>query len=193
MRARRDAFDVHDGHDAADDRRKLHESRGLEVLRLQRHVGRAEVDGLGLDLGDAAARADGLIVHSHAGLLLVGFGPLGVDRVRKRRAGAGDVDRRSRWKCRTRSSRRPGSLGSDICACQSSLSIADSDCRSGVLQRHDSRVSSADRGWERVRPSARHGKPDRGVYGRRSRGRCTRIANSDSTLAASRRGPAPMP
>ena len=93
-RAGRDAFDVHDRHDAADDRRKLHEAGGLQVLGLERHVGRAEVDGLGLDLGDAAARADRLVVHADAGLLLVRLGPLGVDRVRKRRAGAGDVDRR---------------------------------------------------------------------------------------------------
>ena len=54
-RARRDAFDVDDGHDAADDRRELHQARGLQVVGLERHVGGAEVDGLRLDLRDPAA------------------------------------------------------------------------------------------------------------------------------------------
>ena len=131
-RARRDAFDVHDRHDAADDRRKLHEAGRLQILGLQRHVGRAEVDGLGLDLRDAAARADRLVVHADVGLLLVRLRPLGVDGIRKRRAGAGDVDCRRRWKCRTRSSRRPGSLGSSICALRVFLvSTEPVDCGRG--------------------------------------------------------------
>ena len=80
------------GHDAADDRRKLHQTRGLQILGLQRHVGRAEVDGLRLDLRDAAAGADRLVVHADPGLLLVGVGPFRVDRIRERGAGACDVD-----------------------------------------------------------------------------------------------------
>ena len=63
----------------------------VEVLALQRRVGGAEVDGLGLDLLDAAARADRLVVQADAGLLLVGVRPLGVDRVGEGRAGAGNV------------------------------------------------------------------------------------------------------
>ena len=63
----------------------------LEVVRLQRHVGGAERHGLGLDLLDAAARADRLVVEADAGLLLVGIRPFRVDRIRERRAGSRDV------------------------------------------------------------------------------------------------------
>jgi hypothetical protein len=49
-----DSFQVHDGNDATDDRGKLHQAGSLQVFGLEWHVGRAEVDGLGLDLADAA-------------------------------------------------------------------------------------------------------------------------------------------
>ena len=58
---------------------------------LQRRVGGAEGHGLGLDLLDAAAGTDRLIVQAVAGLLLVGVGPLGVDRIGEGGAGAGNV------------------------------------------------------------------------------------------------------
>ena len=63
----------------------------VELFARQRRVGGAEGHGLGLDLLDAAARADRLIVQADAGLLLIGVGPLGVDRIGEGRAGAGDV------------------------------------------------------------------------------------------------------
>ena len=42
------------------------------------------------DLLDAAAGADRLVVQAVAGLLLIGIRPFGVDRIRERRAGAGN-------------------------------------------------------------------------------------------------------
>src|SRR5262249_12473693 len=50
----------------------------------------------GLDLLDAAARADRLIVQADAGLFLVGVRPFPVDRKRKGRAGACNVRRHGR-------------------------------------------------------------------------------------------------
>ena len=58
---------------------------------LQRRVGGAEGDGLGLDLLDAGAGADRLIVQPVAGRRLIGVRPFGVDREGERRAGAGYV------------------------------------------------------------------------------------------------------
>ena len=54
-----------------------------QFLGLERHVRRAEIDRLGLDLLDAAAGADRLVVHADAGLRPVGLGPFGVDRDRE--------------------------------------------------------------------------------------------------------------
>ena len=96
--ARLDAVEVDDRHDAAHHRRELDEAVLVELLALQRRVGGAEGHGLGLDLLDAAARADRLIVQADAGLLLIGVRPLGVDRIGEGGAGAGDVGRGSRWR-----------------------------------------------------------------------------------------------
>ena len=85
-----DAGNVHHGNHAADDRRELDEAVLGELLRLERHVARAEVDGLGLDLLDTGAGADRLVVDLGAGRLVVGFRPLGVERRGKRRACADD-------------------------------------------------------------------------------------------------------
>ncbi len=89
--ASRDARHVQRRHDAADHGRKLVEACSVQVRQLQRLVRSAEVDGLGLDLLDAAARADRLIVQAVAGLGLIGFSPLGIDRRREGRARARDV------------------------------------------------------------------------------------------------------
>ena len=51
-------------HDAAHDGRELDQAVLFQFLGLERHVGGAEIDGLGLDLLDAAARTDRLIVHA---------------------------------------------------------------------------------------------------------------------------------
>ena len=55
----------------------------MQVLRFQRHVGGAERDGLRLDLLDAAARTDRLIIEAVAGLLPIGIRPFRVDRIRE--------------------------------------------------------------------------------------------------------------
>jgi hypothetical protein len=69
----------------------LHEAVLVEVFGLERHVRGAEIDRFRLDLLDAAARADRLVVHAGPGLRLVGFRPFGIDRVGKGRAGAGNL------------------------------------------------------------------------------------------------------
>ena len=65
--ARLDALEIHDRHRAAHDHRELDETGCFQVVRLEGHVGGAEGHGLGLDLLDAAARADRLIVQADAG------------------------------------------------------------------------------------------------------------------------------
>ena len=89
--ARLDAGQIDHGHHAADHRRELHQTALGEFLAAQRVIGGAEIDGLGLDLLDATARADGLVVERDARGRLVGFGPLGVDGGRKGGTGAGDL------------------------------------------------------------------------------------------------------
>jgi hypothetical protein len=86
-----DARDVDDRHDAAEHRRELDEAALLEVLALEGRVGGAEIDRFGLDLADAAARADRLVVQARAGFLAIGLGPFRIDREREGGAGAGDV------------------------------------------------------------------------------------------------------
>ena len=90
-RAGGDAGDVDDRHDAADHGGELGEAELGEFFGFHRGVGRAEVDGAGLDLGDAAAGADGLVVHFLGGGGGVVGGPLRHDRVDERGACAGDV------------------------------------------------------------------------------------------------------
>ena len=61
--ARLEAGDVHDRDDAADHDRELREAcSSASSSDVERLVGRAEVDRAGLDLRDAAAGADRLIV-----------------------------------------------------------------------------------------------------------------------------------
>ena len=94
-----DAVDIHHRNDRAHDHRPLREAVLLELVDLQRRVGGAEGHGLGLDLLDAGARADRLVVHAVAGFLLVGVGPFRQDREDKGRAGAGDVGGERRRRC----------------------------------------------------------------------------------------------
>ena len=61
----------------AHDHRELHQAVLAQVFVHQRRVGGAEVHGLGLDLPDAAARADRLVVEADAGRVPIGVGPLG--------------------------------------------------------------------------------------------------------------------
>jgi hypothetical protein len=86
-----DALDVDHRDHASHDHGELHQSRGVELGLGERCVGGAEVYGLGLDLRDAAARADRLVVELQAGHLVVGLRPPRVDGVGERCAGAGDA------------------------------------------------------------------------------------------------------
>src|SRR5262249_8666965 len=90
--ARLHAVDVDDRHDAADHDRKLAEAGVGEVFRLERLVRGAEIDGRRLDLGDAAAGADRLVVDLVAGLLAERGRPFRRYGIDERRAGTGDVD-----------------------------------------------------------------------------------------------------
>ena len=92
-RAGCDAWQVERRHDAADDRRKLPQAGAGQFCGRQWFVGRTKIHGASLDLGDAAAGADGLIVHFLAGGCLVVRRPLGHGRVHKRCACAGDIGR----------------------------------------------------------------------------------------------------
>src|SRR5690606_25051122 len=65
-----DAFDVDHRHDAADGRRELDEAGFGELFARQRLVGGAEIHGARLDLGDAAAGTDRLVVDLVAGGLV---------------------------------------------------------------------------------------------------------------------------
>ena len=92
-----DALDVDDQHHAADDHRELGEAVALEVRLLEGRIRGAEVDGLGLDGRDAAARADRLVVELDAADAVVVSAPLGVERRREARAGAEDGISGLRW------------------------------------------------------------------------------------------------
>ena len=87
-----EALEVDHRHHAAHDGRELDDTDLLELIRLQRHVGGAEGHGAGGDLLDAAAGPDRLIVQPAAGFPFVGVRPLGIDRIRECRAGAGNID-----------------------------------------------------------------------------------------------------
>src|SRR5262249_33508505 len=96
QRAGLDAGDVDDRHDAAHHHRELRQSVLVEVGALQRRVGGTEGNGAGVDLLDAAAGTDRLVVQADAGRLLIGIRPFRVNRIRERSAGTrnlrGDCD-----------------------------------------------------------------------------------------------------
>src|SRR3974390_1619834 len=62
-----DAVDIDDRNHAADNQRKLTQAEFCKFVRLDRHVGRAEVHRASFDLGDPAARSDGLVSDDVAG------------------------------------------------------------------------------------------------------------------------------
>ncbi len=86
-----DAFHVDHRHDAANDGRELAQTALLQVVGAHGGVGGAEVHGAGLDLGDAAAGADGLIVDTVASLLAEALRPLRQNGEDEARAGARDI------------------------------------------------------------------------------------------------------
>src|ERR1700722_2016805 len=87
-----ESFDIHYRDDSTHHHRELHQTELIEFGSLKRSIGGAESNGLGLDLFDSAPGTDGLIIEPHAGVLFVHVGPLGIDRVRKRRPGARNFD-----------------------------------------------------------------------------------------------------
>ncbi len=91
--ARLDAFQVDDRNHATDHHGPLHQVIAIQFLPGQRFVSRPKIHGFGLDLLDAPTRANGLVIEAVAGGSLVGFGPLGIDGVRKGGAGARDIQR----------------------------------------------------------------------------------------------------
>ena len=89
--ARRDTRQIDHGHDAADDGGELHQAVFAELGVGERHVGSAEVHRLAADLAQPRTRPDRLVVDTCAGGLVVGIGPLGIQRRRKCGASAGGV------------------------------------------------------------------------------------------------------
>jgi hypothetical protein len=81
-----DTSDVDDRHDAAHHHRELRDAALLQIGAGQRRVRSAERDGAGIDLLDAAARTDRLVVQADAGGLFIGVRPFRVDRIRESRA-----------------------------------------------------------------------------------------------------------
>ena len=86
-----DAVDVVGRHDAADDAGKLAEPVFRQFIGVERLVGGAEIDRTGLDLGDAAARADRLVIDVVAGLLGEAGRPLGQHRIDEAGTRTGDI------------------------------------------------------------------------------------------------------
>src|SRR5262245_40947130 len=77
------ALEVHDRHDAAHYHWELRKTALIELFAGKGSVTGTEDNGLGLNLFDAAPRAELLIVKPLPLLLLVGVGPLGIDRIGK--------------------------------------------------------------------------------------------------------------
>src|SRR4051794_13460054 len=96
LQALLDAVDVVRDGDGPKDGRDVDGIRALlpgrrDLVVLHRRVGGAEVDSARAELGDAAARADALVVDRRALVLLEAGGPLLVDGGGERRAGAIDA------------------------------------------------------------------------------------------------------
>ena len=75
----------------ADDERELHQVRGREFGRIKRLVRGTEIDRARLDLGNAAARTDGLVVDPGLRRRAIVGRPLGHDRIDEGGAGADDI------------------------------------------------------------------------------------------------------
>jgi hypothetical protein len=98
--ARLHAGKIDDRDDTAHHHRPLRKAGLLEFRRLQRRVGGAERHGSRLDLFDARARSDGLIVQSVPSVLFIRIRPFGVDRKWKGRSSAGNIGGlRDRGRC----------------------------------------------------------------------------------------------
>ena len=82
---------IDDGDNATNDRRKLYQSFGFELVILQGFVGRSKIHCLGFDLLHARAGANGLVIHLGAGVLGIVGCPFGIQRRGEGGACARDV------------------------------------------------------------------------------------------------------
>ncbi|MNN22015.1 hypothetical protein D3C81_1353580 [compost metagenome] len=85
------AVDVDHRHHAADGRRELGQAGLGQLVAAQRLVGGAEINGAGLDLGDATTGTDRLVVDLGAGGGVVVGRPLGHQREDEGGASTGDL------------------------------------------------------------------------------------------------------
>src|ERR1700722_9416163 len=86
-----DAWQVDDDINAADHCRELHQLVFCELVRLHRHVGRAEINGAVVDLVDAGAGPYSLIIQLDACRAARSFTPLRVNRCGETGPRAGDL------------------------------------------------------------------------------------------------------
>ena len=84
-------LDIHNRNDPADHEWKLREADFPELVGRERRVGRAEIDGRGLDLRDATSGADRLIVDPRTILLAVSLRPLRQNWIYEGGTGTGDL------------------------------------------------------------------------------------------------------
>src|SRR5215468_5581136 len=89
--SRRDALQVHDRHHAAHDDWKLYEARSGQFFWTERSIGSSEIHRPALDLPDADARTNGLVVDPRPGSGRVGLRPFGQYRIHKRGSSPMDV------------------------------------------------------------------------------------------------------
>ena len=81
-------FDVVNRDHPANDNGELREASLGKLVRCQWRIGSPKINRSRLDLGDAAARPDGLVVDLDAGRFAVGLRPFREDRINEGRAGA---------------------------------------------------------------------------------------------------------
>ena len=74
---------IDDGDNATNDRRKLYQSFGFELVILQGFVGRSKIHCLGFDLLHARAGANGLVIHLGVGVFGIVCCPFGIQRCGK--------------------------------------------------------------------------------------------------------------
>ena len=85
---RGDTLDIDDRYHTTDDGRELNQALLFKFLVLQGHIRGAKRHGLGIDLAQTSPRAHRLVIDLHASGLVVLRSPLGIQRRRKRGAGA---------------------------------------------------------------------------------------------------------
>ena len=69
----------------------LRQTAFFQLFHRERFVRGTEINGLGFDLLEAAAGADGLVTQPDPSRFLIGSSPFGVNRIRKSCVSAGDI------------------------------------------------------------------------------------------------------